>query len=210
MSLVIRDRTGVAVALDLAPRRPVRIGVLSSPDVSTLVRRAVHADLLCRAAQRHGALADAVLVDPVADEPGVLLASYGCRPLGSGEPAVTVGREIEPPDGAAPIDLDAGPLAVRLALAGRHDDVESAAAELARWRAAVAQWAEHPSKPMCADYVGWSHDAVDDDLDTPRLLELMREVEQHPELPPGSKFETFAHLDTLLGVDLASEVGQRR
>jgi hypothetical protein len=28
-------------------------------------------------------------------------------------------------------------------------------------------------------------------------------------VPPGARFEAFAHLDRLLGLDLASEVGKR-
>jgi hypothetical protein len=115
-----------------------------------------------------------------------------------------------PPYDATATDLTADPLAVRLAILDHHGYAGAAGEELARWRAGVATWSESPSKPMCADYVGWCHDAIDDNLDTPRLLHLMREVETHPELPPGSKFETFAHLDTLVGLDLARDVGLTR
>jgi cysteinyl-tRNA synthetase len=109
------------------------------------------------------------------------------------------------------------PLALRLALLEyryreRPNLTWQALAEadeaLRAWRGQVADWATHPSKPMCAGYVTRIGDAFDDDLDTPAALVVLRELAGDAEIPPGSKFETFAHVDRLLGLDLASDVGR--
>ncbi len=109
------------------------------------------------------------------------------------------------------------PLALRLFfLSGRYrqqlnltwNALEAADKTLRRWRARVAEWAEHPSKPMCAGYVPEVYDAFDDDLDTPAALQVLRRIERDGEIPPGSKFEMFAHLDALFGLDLVRDVGR--
>jgi len=108
------------------------------------------------------------------------------------------------------------PLAVRLAfLQARYRQqanlswlaIAAADRTLSRWRSRVAEWAEWPSKPMCAAYVERVVAAFDDDLDTPAAVVAMRELERDPDLPRGSKFETFAHLDRLFGLDLVRTVG---
>jgi cysteinyl-tRNA synthetase len=50
-------------------------------------------------------------------------------------------------------------------------------------------------------------DAFSDDLDTPRALQVLRAFEKS-DAPDGSKFETFAWADRLLGLDLARDVGR--
>ena len=108
------------------------------------------------------------------------------------------------------------PLAVRLALLEHRyrqqmnltwDTLAAADRTLRRWRERVAQWANSPSKPMCAQYSASITGAFDDDLDTPAALRALRELEQDGEIPPGSKFETFAAADALVGLDLARDVG---
>jgi cysteinyl-tRNA synthetase len=115
------------------------------------------------------------------------------------------------------VDRGLDPLALRLFfLSGRYrqqvnltwDALTAADKTLRRWRSRVAEWAEAPSKPMCADYVPRCEQAFDDDLDTPTALQVLREVEKDAELPPGSKFEMYAHLDRLIGLDLARDVGR--
>ena len=115
------------------------------------------------------------------------------------------------------VDRGYDPLALRLAfLSSRYrqqanlswDAIAGADRTLSRWRAAVASWAESPSKPMCADYSTGILDAFEDDLDTPRALALLRQLEKDTSLPDGSKFETFAWADVLLGLDLVRQVGQ--
>jgi cysteinyl-tRNA synthetase len=109
------------------------------------------------------------------------------------------------------------PLALRLfVLTGRYrqqmnltwDALDAADRRLARWRSRVAEWAEQPSRAMCADYVGQLHEALDDDLDTPSALVVLGRLERDPALPPGAKFEMFAHADQVLGLDLVRFVGR--
>ena len=86
--------------------------------------------------------------------------------------------------------------------------LEAADRTVRRWRERVAEWARSPSKPMCAEYVGNFTEAFDDDLDTPAALRVLRNLEKDSEIPPGAKFETFAHADHLLGLDLARDIGR--
>ena len=109
------------------------------------------------------------------------------------------------------------PLALRLAfLEHRYrqqmnltwDTLSAADRTLSRWRESVAEWACSPSLPMCAQVTDQIAAAFDDDLDTPAALRALRRLEHDREIPPGSKFESFAHADQLLGLDLAREVGR--
>lgn len=117
------------------------------------------------------------------------------------------------------VDRGLDPLALRLAFLEHHyrqqmnltwDSITAADRTLSRWRGRVADWAESPSAPMCADYVAEAHDAFDDDLDTARALQMLRRVEKDDVIPAGAKFEMFAHFDRLLGLDLARDVGKPR
>ncbi len=114
------------------------------------------------------------------------------------------------------VDRGLDPLALRLAfLQTRYrqqanlswDGLVAADRQLAKWRGLVAGWAEHPSKPMCADYRAEVLDAFDDDLDSPRAVLALRRAATS-DLPPGSLFELFAWADGLLGLDLVRLVGQ--
>jgi cysteinyl-tRNA synthetase len=109
------------------------------------------------------------------------------------------------------------PLALRLAfLSSRYRQqanlswaaIEGASRQLTRWRELVAAWAEEPSKPMCADYVAELREAFEDDLDTPRALQVLRRLEKDEALPAGSKLETFLWVDHYLGLDLARDIGK--
>jgi cysteinyl-tRNA synthetase len=111
------------------------------------------------------------------------------------------------------------PLAARLAfLEHRYrqqmnltwDTLIAADATVRRWRDQVADWANEPSKPMCAEYSSRIAAALDDDLDTPAALRALRELAKDREIPAGSKFETFASADRVLGLDLVSLVGKPR
>jgi cysteinyl-tRNA synthetase len=86
--------------------------------------------------------------------------------------------------------------------------LEAADRTLRRWRERVAEWARSPSKPMSAEYVSDFAAAFDDDLDTPAALRVLRSLEKDSEIAPGAKFETFAHADHLLGLDLARDIGR--
>ncbi len=111
------------------------------------------------------------------------------------------------------------PLALRLALLEHRyrqqmnltwNDLHAAGKTLTRWRDRIADWAESPSSPMCAEYVARVHSAFDDDLDTPTAVRVLRELERDEEVPAGSRFETFAGLDSLFGLDLTCDVGKPR
>lgn len=117
------------------------------------------------------------------------------------------------------VDRGLDPLALRLAfLEHRYRQqmnltwaaIEAADVTLRRWRDRVAEWAESPSQPMPADYVTEVGAAFGDDLDTPRAVLAVRRLERDADVDPGAKFEAFAHLDRLLGLDLVREVGRPR
>jgi cysteinyl-tRNA synthetase len=61
---------------------------------------------------------------------------------------------------------------------------------------------------MCAQYTGDVFAAFDDDLDSPAALRTLHALAADAEIPPGSKFEAFAYLDRLFGLDLARDVGR--
>ena len=71
----------------------------------------------------------------------------------------------------------------------------------------VARWARQPSRPIPDDVRGRLRDAWDDDLDVPRVLDVLRQVETEPDLPDGARFETYAYADRLLGLDLTRDLG---
>jgi cysteinyl-tRNA synthetase len=128
--------------------------------------------------------------------------------------AKSTGNVVLVPDVAA---RGHDPLALRLSFLGSRyrtqinltwDEIAAADRTLARWRDRVRAWAESPSKPMCAEYVDRFRAALDDDLDTPAALQVVRDVEKDAEIPEGSKFEMFAWFDQVLGLDLARDVGK--
>src|SRR4051812_43664824 len=117
------------------------------------------------------------------------------------------------------VDRGFDPLALRLFfLTGRYrqqmnltwDALAGADRRLRRWRTKVAEWAESPSTAMCADYVQRLTEAFDDDLDTPSALVALADLEKDADTPAGAKFETFAWVDRILGLDLVRDVGKPR
>jgi hypothetical protein len=109
------------------------------------------------------------------------------------------------------------PLALRLALL-EHPAAEPAEltwpglADAARlldaWRVQVARWATHPSRPMPAAPVAAISGALDDALDSPAAVAALRALADAGDVPPGARFEAFAHVDRFVGLDLARQVGQ--
>lgn len=109
------------------------------------------------------------------------------------------------------------PLALRLALMQNRyrqqmnltwDALDAADATLTRWRTRVAEWATEPSAAMPPDVIGPIVAAIEDDLDIPRAILLLRELEKRTDVSAGAKFELFAYLDRVLGLDLVRQVGQ--
>jgi len=89
-------------------------------------------------------------------------------------------------------------------VAGDADDADET---LRRWRSAVAQWARSPGAPPSRAHVQAAVAAFGE-LDMPRAVEVLRVVEADNHIAPGAKFETFAYLDRILGVDLARDLGR--
>ncbi|MGW2089907.1 hypothetical protein [Streptomyces sp. NPDC001880] len=108
-------------------------------------------------------------------------------------------------------------LAVRLGLLSRPyhrpvtltpSDVVDAERTLLRWRERVAHWACAPSKPVPREVSHAAADALAADLGTPAVLDLLLRAEVADGVPEGAKFETFASLDRILGLELTREVGR--
>ncbi|MER6103855.1 hypothetical protein ABT115_16380 [Streptomyces sp. NPDC001832] len=136
-------------------------------------------------------------------------------PLDEGVP--DPGHLLSPdrPDVLVPETAD--PLAVRLLLLGRPygtpvtvtgGAMADARRTLREWRRQVADWAQEPSRPIPADLLRQSHAALVEDLDVAAVLNLLADMAKRSDVPPGAKFETFAHLDRVLGLDLVRDVGQ--
>ena len=109
------------------------------------------------------------------------------------------------------------PLALRLAfLQHRHrqqmnltwDVLTGADATIIRWRERVAAWATEPSAPMPAEHRERFLAAVGDDLDLPRALQVVRDVEREPGLADGARMEFLLFADRVLGLDLARDIGR--
>ncbi|WP_143676395.1 hypothetical protein [Streptomyces sp. TLI_146] len=114
-------------------------------------------------------------------------------------------------------DLEGDALAVRLLLLDRpyHAPVTVTAEALGgaerllgQWRSAVAGWAEEPSKPLVADLERAARDGLEDSLDTAAVLRLLGGLAADADVPAGAKFETFARLDRVLGLELTREIGK--
>ncbi|MEU8273850.1 cysteine--tRNA ligase [Microbispora bryophytorum] len=139
--------------------------------------------------------------------------AHSGRLLFEGRPA-GAGRVV-PLSGFVDAGLD--PLAVRLALLEHHyrrpidlswDDLRAADEELRRLRRRVAEWAESPSRPIDEAHSGRVQRALEDDLDTPGALRLLRDLEADESVAPGSKFETFLHFDHVLALGLPADIGR--
>lgn len=116
------------------------------------------------------------------------------------------------------IDRGYDPLALRLAfLQHRYrsqmnltwEVIAAAHDQLLRWRTRVNEWSESDSAPMSQKYLDNFTTFFFDDLNTPQAINELRNLERDVSISNGSKFETFIHLDSLLGLDLARDVGKR-
>lgn len=110
------------------------------------------------------------------------------------------------------------PLALRLAfLQHRYrsqmnlnwDVIAAANEQLIRWRTRINEWSESVSEPMSQVFVNSFTELFFDDLNTPQALNELRNLERDPSISTGAKFETFVHLDSLLGLDLARDIGKK-
>jgi len=144
----------------------------------------------------------------VVAESGLL---YGVGPVRAGaeDPLADLGLTTGP---------EGDPLTVRLALLAREHRrpadltpavMTDAQQTLRGWRRRVSEWAEAPSRPMHAE-AARAVAALEDDLGTPSALALLHDLENEAGVPTGAKFETFAYLDRILGLDLVREIGRPR
>ncbi|GAA2285195.1 hypothetical protein GCM10010234_25010 [Streptomyces hawaiiensis] len=235
MLRIIDARTREPVDAAPARRGLTRVQVHASDSAMTDLRVLLVGDLLVRTLELGGTPVWALLTG--GNRQAELRAdatTLGIRPFedspdvgaGLGESqAVHVAAEGETvPDGVriavAPVEPGppdhSDPAALRLALITRHHSapvrlepagLDEAGATLARWRAAVARWARQPSRPVPDRVRRRLREAWDDDLDVPRVLEVLRQVETEPELADGARFETYVYADRLLGLDLAGDLG---
>jgi hypothetical protein len=107
-------------------------------------------------------------------------------------------------------------LAIRFVLLDSHysqpvsltaETVARARVTIERWRRRISGWGHHPSVPMPRDVAARCAAALEDNLDTPRLISVLCELEDDPAVQPGAKFATFLHVDRYLAVDLARDLG---
>lgn len=159
-------------------------------------------------------------VDDARDGARIEVAGVAAVPSPEGvpDPGGLFGPDLpDLPDPEEPEAAD--PLAVRLLLLGlpygtpvtvTGPALAEARRTLREWRRSVADWAQEPSRPVPADLLRQAHAAFAEDLDVAAVLGLLAEVAERSDLPPGAKFETFAHLDRVLGLDLARDVGHQR
>jgi hypothetical protein len=203
---------------ELSPGRVLRVHV-SGPQP----RLHVLADVIRRLVERHRGWA---LITASSDRDLTALNIPPAEPDGPSGADLLIGdgmgsaRSLSVgPSTAEPMPTAAGldPLCVRLAallqpyrepLQLDRGALEAADGELRHWRAQVARWAESASKPMCAEYVAQALDALDDDLNVPGALLVLRRLAADPEIPPGSKFETFSFLDMVFALDLVRDIGR--
>ena len=79
---------------------------------------------------------------------------------------------------------------------------------LDRWRQQVAAWARNVSRPMHAQSAREFDAALQDGLDTATALRVLERLETAPDVPDGSKFETFLYSDRVLGLELPRDIGR--
>ncbi|MCF8529859.1 MAG: cysteine--tRNA ligase [Candidatus Nanopelagicales bacterium] len=115
------------------------------------------------------------------------------------------------------MDRGYDPLALRLAfLQHRYrsqmnltwDVIASANDQLQKWRTKVNEWSTSPSAPMAQEYLDRFTNLFFDDLNTPLAINELRALERDADVADGAKCETFIHLDRLLGLDLARDIGK--
>ena len=78
---------------------------------------------------------------------------------------------------------------------------------LERLRTRMAAWAADPrtgQTPGCAGYEQRFWAAVNDDLDTPKALAVLWELEGDESLPPAARHRSVTAFDRILGLDLAA------
>ncbi len=132
-------------------------------------------------------------------------------------------KDLKREDGGRAADQASGGnggdlLALRLALLSRSHrqpvkltpaTLAAAAESLGRWRRRVAEWAGEPSRPIPPETASKIRNAFDEDLNTVAAVAVLHDVESGHDMPAGAKFETFAFVDRVLGLELTREIGHQ-
>jgi cysteinyl-tRNA synthetase len=94
------------------------------------------------------------------------------------------------------------------ALAGAERALQRLAAKMQQWGRDEATAAAGDPAPGVTEaarpYQERFRAAIEDDLDTPRALAVLNELEGDETVPPAARFHTVAAFDRVLGLDLAS------
>jgi len=97
------------------------------------------------------------------------------------------------------------------------DALAGAERALGRLRDRMAEWSRSPAgdgqapdgdTAALAAYQRRFRAAIDDDLDTPKALTVLGELESDETLPPAARFRAVAGFDRILGLDLANAAGE--
>lgn len=116
------------------------------------------------------------------------------------------------------IDKGFDPLSLRLAfLQHRYraqmnltwEVIAAADQTIKRWRERIAEWSTG-GDTIAEDYAARIHAAFADDLDTPRAVTILRELEKDESVDSATKAATFLQLDSLLGLDLGADIGKAK
>jgi len=219
VTATVPDHAAARAALNIHP--PARIAPASEPAERT-------AEFVAPG-RRGGGTGGPPPFDIGIGETGWFAGREFVRQLTAPNGAVVVGTPERPAGtheqagGCAPLTLPdvAGrgldPLALRLVFLGHRyrddldltwDALHAAGKTLQHWRESVAEWALSPSAPISPRYAETVTAAFEDDLDTPTALRELDTLESDGDVPPGAKFETFAALDRLFGLDLARDIGK--
>jgi cysteinyl-tRNA synthetase len=84
------------------------------------------------------------------------------------------------------------------------DSLIAADSTLKRWRLKMAEW-DYPQEMICdeleSEYFEF-YEAINNDLDTPKIIQILRKVERNQSTSDSGKRRFFLSIDRVLGLDL--------
>lgn len=181
-----------AAALGIHPHVAV-VAAVAPGDLAGALGGPPDVQVLAAGADGSGAVEGVRLaVGPAGPDPGGdVAAGLGCGSVDAAALRLALlARPYRDPAGTGPRELD------------------EAAATLRDWRRQVADWAWTPSKPVPDEIRRQAAAAFTGDLDTPAVLALLHRVRAANGFADGARFETFAALDRVLGLELTRDIGR--